>query len=634
MRFLMIFFISQSLWAQSIKLGEEATLGSTIKDFQSLQKELDRILNNKRSDCLPNTGALPDKLAPNYCLVKSYCTLENVHKDSPILYENSKGEKIINDDYFVAKNNISACLREKFSDEIKEKKEALLESLGLKHLKKILAANQTLIGLTAKHGEGARLQRISAEVLTLSIQAGLKAEPVAWGNAASSKDELLVVLGAAEKRTGLKLNRDIKKTLVEIEYLKNHPDYIKEAEEFEKNLVPVFLPSDPLVDWTLLTDPVAAGSLAAMNANREKLKNKSQDAYNLFVETQTDTIAYLNEKKNEKNMLQIERMIERVKTIKFNTPRLTDELREECKYPNAFYNSRNHSFTLCPQFLNYPSMAIKETIAHEMAHSFDSCNLSGNFYKSSGPEVVLNAPFEIDIKKTPGIGNFRNTRGEEPKELKLKNKIQEKMKYADHPFSTTMSCLTDPRSVGATTLNIKALKKKAKKHLEELTAADRNNPHNALARGANYFDKNAEEYFSYFEGCDISNFGDTLGKSQIQEAFADKISADIMARDLNKMAFTDARKAMLEISLGYSNVCPNETQSLSKLRDFAVKIGCPNYLENRTNETIILNQIDQIDPGFDPHPTTLKRLEKNLMAHPDIRKVLKCPKDKKVIYCE
>lgn len=633
MRVYQFFIYSVLLLAQAFAQmpEEEASLTRALVDYQSLQTELNELLKLKSADCSLETD--PSR-GESSCLLKNYCQMPAVDKDSPILYQNKKGQKIVNEQYYNIRNSINACLREKYSDEIAEKRDELTQRLGSVHLQKIIAANKALIALTAKHGQGAKLQRISAEILNISMEAGINNEAAVWGMLKSGREELLAVLTLAEKRTKNKLHPDIKKKLVEIEYLKANPLFLEEVASFEKELLPQFSPKDPFFDWSLLTDASAAGGPKALAKNREQLVKKSQEAYALFEETQKDIITYLNEKKTQKNLNEIERIIERVKTIKFNTPRLTAEVREYCKYPNAFYNASNHSFTLCPQYLNYPSIALKETIAHEMAHSFDSCNLSGNFYKNKGPEIFEEAPFEIEIIKTPVSGNFRNTRGETPVELNPKNKIQGPMLYADHPFSKTMSCLQDSRSVGAKVSDIEGLRQDAKAKLAALTKLGQNNGQNAEARGLNYFVANERDYFDHFQGCDNSSLGERVGRSQMQEAFADKISSEIIARDLKKLSREEARHSVLEIALSYGNICPNQTAAETKLRMYGIKEGCPEYLENMSNEKKILLQLERIDPSFDPHPSAVIRIEKNLLANPATRQLLKCPKDRGVLYCE
>lgn len=628
------FFLS-ALWLSTsfvFATDSDSSLTEALKDFQSLERELAAILKLKTPECLPNPNA---EAGANFCSLKSYCLMPALNKDAPIIYKNAKGESIQNDQYYNVRDGINACLREKYADEIKEKKGEMTQRLGLLHLQKIMTANKKLVALTAKHKQGSALQRISAEILNLSIEAGLNDEPAVFGQAGVSGDELMSVVSLAEKRLKLKLHPDLKKTLVEIEYLKNNPLYLAEVEQFEKDLIPLETSADPFFEWSLLTSVKAAKGELALARNREALRKKAQEAYELFLETKEEMYAYLNEQKNDKNKLQIERIIERVKSTKFTPPRLTAELKEHCKYPNAFYNPRKHALTICPQYLNYPKMALKETMAHELAHSFDSCNLSGYLMKTKGPEVIEEAPFDIEIKMSSSSpGNLSNPRGDFPEGVNPKNKIQDKMLYADHPFTKTMSCLEDSRSVGAIVSNVEGLRKKAESKLHELTLRNENVPNNPQARILNYFLKNEAEYFSYFKGCDTSYFGDTLGRSQMQEAFADKMASEIVARAMKKMPQDEARNAVLEIALSYGNVCPNQTPSELKLRDFAIKNGCTTYNENLSNQDRILNTINQIDPAFDSHPETQKRLEKSLLAHPAIRKTLNCPKDRGVKYCE
>ena len=421
--------------------------------------------------------------------------------------------------------------------------------------------------------------------------------------------------------------------MVEIEYLKKNTTYTDEIQTFEKNLIPQVSIQDPLLDWKLLTDEKAAGGLKALMDNRKMFTEKTQNAYALFQETQKEMIEYLGSIKNPLNSEKIDRIITRITTIRFNPPRLSPTLILECKSPNAYYDTDTHSFTICPQMLNYPKMALVETIAHEITHSFDPCTMSGKFYQLKGPLVVEVAPFEVDIKMSPVLGNFKNTMEEDPYLPDLKKRQQDKLLYKDNPFAKTISCLQDPLSVGAQTIKLDEMRLKAKEKLAELTRLGQNTEKNPEARELNYFNEHEEDYFNYFQGCDASESG-SLGNNQIQEAFADKISSEIVARKLNTLNREDAQKSFLEITLSYGNICANESQDVIKLREFAIKENCPKYSENMINQDRILKSLKIIKPDFDTHSESAKRIEKIHLAHPGIRKALKCTPHSEAKYCE
>ncbi|MBC7540905.1 MAG: hypothetical protein H7281_18940 [Bacteriovorax sp.] len=606
-------------------------LADAITQYNSLQKELDLILKNKIPDCAPGTKAEANTLM---CSLKSYCTSPDIHKDASIIYQNEKGEKISNSTYFAVRESVNSCLREKYSDEIKEKRDAMNTKLKTAHLKKIIAANKKLNLLADKYGQRAIIQQISSEILTMSLEKDLKAEDPDAGFESPDRSELMTSLTTAEKRTKTSLNPEIKKTLVEIEFLKYNPLYVEEVKKYENSLVPdIVSKKDLFQDWSLLKSAKDAGGASALKANRAKYAEKTQEAYAVFVETQNDILQYLDKKKNEFNIDNIDRIKDRVKTIKFNIPRLTSTLETQCESPNAFYTAITHTLIICPQYLNYPKMSLRETMAHEIAHSFDSCHLSEKFFKVKGPEIVEIAPFEIDIKTTPSLGNFK-IQSEDSIYLKAENKQQEKMPYAENPFSKTLSCLKDPLSVGAVAVDFKNMKINAQKSIDELTKLGQNNPQNNKARKLNFFLENGPEYFSFFEGCNNPTDADTLGRSQMQEAFADKIASEIVALDIKKLNGVDAQKKILEIALGYDNICANESDSEIKLRAFAIKEGCSDFLENMEKEKRILATLLVVDPKFDSHPLTPKRIEKSILAQPDTRKALNCKEDPGVKYCE
>ncbi|MDD4973586.1 MAG: hypothetical protein PHY93_04510 [Bacteriovorax sp.] len=627
MRIFLIFiysvFISHRLLAQS-----EETLSDSVKSFQVLQKELDETMRLKTPDCLSGTGLDPIK---SYCSVKDYCSMNEIHTDDPILYQNEKGEKVVNDGYYHLREDIRSCLKEKYADEIISKRDELTHKLGTLHLQKIIAANKKLNQLADKYNQGAKIQKISAEILNISLEIGISNSVSDWDKDRPSNIDLRSFLSLAEKRTKITLNPEIKKTLIEIQYLKKNPLYADEVDVVENTLIPEVKSQDPFFDWTLLTDEKAAGGKKALEQNRTRLIKKTQDAYNIFQETRQEILGYLESKKNEMNVEKIERIIERVKTIRFNPPRLTKTVENECKYPNAFYSPDDHSFTICPQMLDYPKIALMEVMAHEISHSYDSCTFSGKIFKNTGPSTVEEAPFDIIIKMDPVLGNYRNSL---TLNLKPKNKNQDIALYADNPFSKTLSCLQDPKSVGAQSIKPEEIKRKTQEQLAELTRIGQNTPNNTKAKYLNFLNDHQKEYFDYFQGCDFSNNGDTVARSQMQEAFADKMASEIVARKLKTLSKVEAEKSVLEIALSLGNICENDKAGATKLREFAIKEKCPDFYENLTTEMKVLKAMNIADPKFNSHPVSAIRIDRNLLAHPEIRKALKCPLDSGVKYCE
>lgn len=614
----------------SFAQDRERTLNDAVIEYQKLQVQIDRMLKEKRPDCSSTIGCSDSQKNP-VCSVKAICERPELNKDGPLMYKNSAGEILYSDNYFSSRDALNSCLKDKYADEISAKKNEMLQNLGARHLQKIFLANKKLSELTNKYNQGSAIQKISMEVLNMSLQAGLSGEGTDWDKAGTSKDDLHAMIAVAEKKLKLKLIPEIKNQLVEIQYLKKNPTYQAEVDKFDRALVADIIPSDPLYDWSKLTDEESAGGAKAIHQNRDLLMKKTQDAYGLFKETSKDIVDYLESKKTKDNSAMMDRLIERVKTIRFEPPRLTDTLKKHCTYPNAFYSPRTHSLTICPQMLGQPKMALLETLAHEISHSFDSCNFSGEFYKKRGPTLTEEAPFEMDIKMDPSAGNYQVSMGDDVPGAR----VQDKIKYADHPFSKTMSCLQDERSVGAVVLNEKAVMDIADKALVELRQNGQDKPNNPKASYLHFLKDNGKNYFDYFQGCDLSNNGgEALLRSQMQEAFADKMSSEIIARKLSSRSRSEAESGVIEIALSYGDLCGNEGDSLKMVRDFAAKEGCKNFYENKTYEERVLKGVALAAPEFDSHPKTETRVGRNLLAHPLLRKALNCPSDRGVKYCE
>jgi hypothetical protein len=614
--FILIGILASVSWGFSAENGER-TLSDAVKDYSTLQAQIDQLLKLKIPGCTSEMGNEKNPL----CSVKNICERPEIIKDGPVLYKNAAGESIFAENYYSTRNDLNTCLKDKFSDEISSNKDELLQKLGASHLKKILAANRKLSDLVQKYNQGSALSKISAEILNMSIEAGLDNSDLGWDKEGTERDDLMKLIGQAEKKTKLKLNSEIKKTLVEIQYLKNNPDYKKEAEKLNAQIIGNIVPEDPFYDWSKLSD----------QKNINLLTKKSQEAYELFKSTSNEMVLYLKSKRTKDNALMIDRMVEKVKTMRFEPPRLTETLTKHCSYPNAFYSPKTHALTICPQMLNYPKAALMETLAHEMAHSFDSCNFSAKFYKARGPGVAEEAPFEIDLKMDASAGNFKTTYDEDVRG----EKVQDKIRMSEHPFAKTMSCLQEENSVGAVVIDQKNLMKKVDASLDDLKKSGQDVPDNSVASYLHHLKEKGKDYFDYFGGCDLSNNGgDGLLRNQMQEAFADKMASEIVAKKIATLSKSDAEKAVLEISVSYENLCFKEGRTDKMLRDFAVKEGCQQFYENKTEEEKILKAVDMASPGFDPHPKDKVRIEKNLLAHPLIRKALNCAADKGVKYCE
>jgi hypothetical protein len=211
----------------------------------------------------------------------------------------------------------------------------------------------------------------------------------------------------------------------------------------------------------------------------------------------------------------------------------------------------------------------------------------------------------------------------------LKNIVQERMLYKDNPFTKTLSCLQDQSSVGAIPMDTNSIAQKIKNKQMKMIRLGQDNSQNNDYKFVDFSSKNQQEFLDYFQGCNIE--GDI--RTQLQEAFADKVAAEIMAKKLSQLSVKDAATSINEIILSYGNLCSSQGLGEREYYNFGVKQDCPDYFENVTTQERILTSLKIVNK-FDPHPDPVIRIQNNLLAHPLIRKSLNCETAKGVKFCE
>jgi hypothetical protein len=188
-----------------------------------------------------------------------------------------------------------------------------------------------------------------------------------------------------------------------------------------------FLPGS-LEEKMFLTENIlytnAEKKISELMSNKFKDKKLEEKIANkIFPAMRSLVIAQIN--RNVKDPATRELMANKVRSIQFaGTNCKTEENRENPNnvsgllLPNAFYNPLSHSFTFCNGMAlnNQSEFQIAHTIAHELAHSIDPCN------------IVLGHPdLAYDYKSTT---------------------TREKME-ADFPFPNLLNCLRDEKSIHA-----------------------------------------------------------------------------------------------------------------------------------------------------------------------------------------
>ncbi len=620
----MLFFIVKL----NLSLADDG-LTSAIKDYATLKNEIDRILSAKTVDC-----SMEENKNQVNCSYKNFCDILSKNKDQAVIYSDKSGGTIYNSNLDRDAKILKACLAETLETEIQAKTADIIKAKKLNHIKKISDLNKKLKTLLLKNNENAKLQIINSEIINLSLLFASENRTINWDKKDASTLELEQDISRAEKNTKTKLTLETKKTLIEMHQLIMNPIAQEEEKEIFESLFPDVKNNNIFYNWSLLTDAKKTGSKKKLESNQALYQKKVQEAYNTFKEVKENMISYLENLKNNENKNEINRSIEKLKTIKFNPPTLSHLVTSNCETPNAFYSSQTHSFTLCPQYLENPKIVLIETIAHELAHSFDPCNLSSGLTKKLGPEIIEEAPFDVKIKVDSILGNYSAYPYDE--KLSSKNIFQAPMKFSDNPFKSVIQCLQTSESVDAKILDQSELKKKLTKTINEIKENGLDDNKGGPYKYYDFLEKNLDSYLEFKAGCNLKKMGIDMGLSQIQEAFADKIAVDITAKEISKLNKSEAEDKILAIIANYSEACPNLNNVDNKLVELATKYQCPDFFASKSTEQKIIKGLIYLDQeNTDSHANDEKRINRILLAHPEIQKILGCEqKIKGVKYCE
>jgi hypothetical protein len=614
----------------SISFSQEISLTEALKDYQTVQKMLQSITNPPEKYCeIP----LSNSFLKTDCTLQSFCQNSKLNYDQLYLYKNAKGESILNEELLKESKNIFECIKISKSDDLDNLKIELTKTYGSNYLKTLQQENKKLMELTAKYNQGSNISKISSDLLNEQLKLGIGSEDSEIIRKKYSRDEINQLLSDSEKRLKIKLPIDLKKSMIEVQYLLRNPEYKINIDNKISNYFPGLNLSNPMLNWSLIYDSSVAGGVKTNEKNQLIYKAKVQKTFGYFQETKKEMIAYLQSTKTTKNSLMIERAIERIDTITFRPMDFSKSDLESCKTPNAYYTPEHHEFFLCPQYLDYPEMSIKETIAHELTHSIDSCAFSKETIQYKSPRVVEDSPIDIDFnlnQSTNKLGLNLNYDIHEDEKA-----INSKIPFKDHPFYQTIQCLTYSKSANARQLDKDLFIQKNNELLNFLTSIGQNNIKNLKYKNAKYFHDNAEDYFKYYAGCDFSSENVPEANTQLEEAFADKISAEVVNRMLKNKNGNEAKDAILEIASGYSDSCPNVNAKTNYLNELEKKYNCKSFIDNKTKDERIVIQMQEVGvTKLNTHPSPFLRINNILMAHPEIRKKLNCKEDKGVKYCE
>lgn len=608
--------------------AETHSVLDALKEFNQLQAELNHLFEKPVITCQINekdlNGARSDF---DRCSLMNYCKKFIGQTDSPNLYQGTDGT-IVNDQFFREQNTWAQCLKITYKDDVAQKVEEFSRAQKAKHLKEVLILNQKLQANLKKNNEFSKMGMINIELINSNLSNELNADETS-----DEPVDLKQRINLAETKLKIKLSPSTIDLLVAIEQKTNDKKYIEESKSFEASLFPSLKPTNLFSNMANFTDVAVAGNTKKLIQNQKIYNQKSSEVYNYFFEAKKDLVEYLMSKRTLFNKNEIDRAVTRVKLIKFKTPSLGEDFVKACENPNAWYSSNNNTMTICPGWLDRPKMFLYETFAHELSHSIDPCNLSAPMkIKSSKADEVEEAPFEVTLKMEE-LNQSQVLFGETSNDS-LKSSDQKIMNVKDHPFYKMLSCLQDPKSIGAIVPNVQQIQQQIDSELDFFNKSGRSNSTDTYYSYLKFAKDNLGQFNDQYGLC---HFQSSAGVSQIEEAFADKMASELIAKKLAAMPKEVATREMEKIILGDLNtddaLCP-KGPNIEKMKAHGVEVGCDVYFANKAKAEKMAIALEMSSHfNKDSHPLLINRFDRLIFAHPTLRKILNCSPNG-VKYCE
>jgi hypothetical protein len=386
---------------------------------------------------------------------------------------------------------------------------------------------------------------------------------------------------------------------------------------------------------------------------RDRFQAALDRSEKLIIETKEDIISLLNRKKTKHNAVAIDSFIKRISTVHFKMDK--NLIRIVCEAPNAFYNPIDHSFNLCPNILGLPDESLRAIIAHELGHSIDPCTIATDLQRqeiinqgnptrreelnrqksqreeAARKELLGISDYEPQLPKIGEEGLATNlverissdsARVEFDKYRKVLATIAPAVGLSKNPFGSVISCLTSSQSAKARLTPVEEYTAKLDENIRKLKEIGQNETNSQKLRDLVKFRKNLDGEFRDLLAC---GFMESNGeKTQIQEAFSDWISGEVMAsRIVRATSSTKKRDTAFEVSgLFFAYGCDTKGSALAdETKSFLLKVGCMRNSEQDRND--FSRSLISVD-AHDPHTWVSDRVNRIFLAQPAIRSALGC----------
>ncbi len=376
------------------------------------------------------------------------------------------------------------------------------------------------------------------------------------------------------------------------------------AEQCGQKPFPQARVDDPFAYPEKFINEEAAGGKASLARHQVTLQKAQDRAGKVFDETRMHLMDYLKKIRTKANASQIDNMIARTQSVKLTYPQMKGSLRDlasaGCDSPNAWYSASDHSIIICPQFLNYPEAALFWTLAHEFSHAFDPCHLSMDFSKQGAIFPDWMDDFTRSQKKEfPAVASKKN------------------------PFSKVISCLQGSKSTGVAIPSKAVLIREADQELQEFKKEAKElgmQDLDSIVAENRERKKTIQTQYDEFKACP-----QLTGRGHICESFADWIASEVLAEKLQKIQeASKAREyAFSSQAVFWGTSCRNIRQNLLNSLKSAKKCLSAEDIQRflATGE----ESLHHLSPS--------RRMNRILLANPQIKKALGCQGGEDVQLC-
>ncbi|MCO4793885.1 MAG: hypothetical protein KC493_09240 [Bacteriovoracaceae bacterium] len=604
-------------------------------------KQYEEVINllrsgfEQKSDCtIKHTGNETVKK----CTFKSFCKLFEENSEKAYLYEGVDG-RIPNYKLMSKEMEVNNCLM--MAKTRNQNVAGVSVGNGLTDWNKNkIKTRQILLRTVNQEGKAPDYLKFQQAMLELELESLEEGQMGVGFNQMKKPEDIEAQFKKLETMAGVKLGDKVKNAYVEAGLAENMPSMGSSPYD-----LPVSVVSNPFLDLTLTNSVKSAGSKAKVLENQAKLRKATNRAKSIFKKSQREILVFLKSKKekNPPSADQINQMIKRIETISYD-PNVSNNA--SCQGPNAFYNTDQHRFTLCPQIMEFPEATLKAIIVHELAHSIDPCIVSQPFYtiknvkKHSGGQFdFLRAntaesedyiPMkEVELKHTHFVDYMDQSKARldimyESYDL---TPLSKGVPLAKNPFSKSISCLSDPDALGARSSSKEEVKAELEKSLARMKAQGATDADPQYVNLKKSLEK-LDNLYAKIGACSA-----LPGNSQLQEGFSDWLAAEILGSQSEKLSPKNQQRHAFEtfgFFLGMD--CSLDMGSTGdKVQKFLEDNEC---VADNSSLSSTLSTISRSLSTEDVHNHGIDRVEKVFMSQPQLKKALGCDSSAGGKYCE